>query len=460
MPRLTPAPGGVASLGGPERVFLRGDRALTPDGGRACARFTLRAGERSGWVLHRAPGAYAEPPAPLDPYGTLADTIGAWRSWSEQHERYEGVAEDAVRFAGRVIQGLTYQPSGAVVAAATTSLPELPGAGWNWDYRFAWVRDAALIARALSASSCSDEATSYFDWIVRAAVSCRHADRVQIVFGVEGERDLAEHELPHLAGHLGSRPVRVGNAAWRQQQLDVLGHVLDIAHELGDGLGTPDDLTAGFLCELADRAAQQWREPDSSIWEGREGERHYVVSKLGCWVALDRAVQLADRLGERARPSRWAAEREAIRKAVLSAGWCHERRAFTGAFGSDHLDAGVLLLPLSGLLPADDPRVTRTLAVLEDELGDDGLLRRWTGAEDGAFLLASFWLAECHARAGRLDRAQAVFERAAGAANDVGLLAEQVDPGTGAPLGNFPQAISHVGLIGAAQALSEAAVPA
>jgi GH15 family glucan-1,4-alpha-glucosidase len=456
VPRMVEEAGGVASIGGPERLFLRGERPLRADGGRACAAFTLRAGERAGWVLHRAPGAYADAPPPLDAHDTLADTTAAWRSWSELHSGYEGVEADAVHFAGVVIQGLTYQPTGAVVAAATTSLPEDPGGDANWDYRFGWLRDAAMIARALSASTCSDEATRYFDWIVRAGVSCREADRMQIMFGVEGERDLAEHELDHLAGHLDSRPVRVGNDAWRQQQLDVLGHVLGAAWEIRDELGTPDAFTASFLRQLADRAATQWREPDSSIWEGREGERHYVVSKVGCWVALDRAVALADRIGAGAGAARWARARDAIREAVLREGWSEERGAFTGAFGSDHLDAGVLLMPRAGIVGYDDPRMTATIERLEEELGDDGLLRRWTGADDGAFVLASFWLADCHAHAGRLERAEAVFERAAGAANDLGLLAEEVDVATGEPLGNMPQAIAHIGLVNAAQALTEA----
>jgi GH15 family glucan-1,4-alpha-glucosidase len=313
-----------------------------------------------------------------------------------------------------------------------------------------------MIARALSSSTCPDEARRYFDWIVRAAVSCRHSDEVQIVFGVEGERDLSEHELSHLAGYDGAAPVRVGNAAWRQKQLDVLGHVLDCAWSIRDELGTPDAFTADFLCQLADRAAKQWREQDSSIWEGREGERHYTVSKLGCWVALDRALGLADRLGQRAQPDRWRRARGEIRDVLLREAWHEGRGAFTGALGSDHLDAGVLLLPLSGFVDPRDPRVTSTIEVLERQLGDDGLLRRWTDAPDGAFLLASFWLAECHARAGRIDRAEAVFERAAACANDLGLLAEEVDPSTGAALGNTPQAISHIGLVNAAQALTEA----
>ena len=457
VPSFTREAGGVATIGGPERLFLRGDGAeIELDGASACSRVRLGAGQHAGWVLHRAAGSYAPPPPPLGARETLQDTAAAWQSWSQEHRGYDGLHGDRVRFASLVFQGLTYQPTGALVAAPTTSLPEVAGGDSNWDYRYVWLRDAAMTVRALSVSACSDESLRYFDWMVRAAVTCRAEEQVQIVFGVEGERDLSEHRLEHLAGHLDSRPVRVGNAAWRQKQLDVLGHVLDSAWVLGDELGTPDEFTAGFLCQLADRAAEQWREQDSSIWEGREGERHYVVSKVGCWVALDRAVRLADRLGARDRQARWAAARDELRRTVLREGFDERRGAFTGAFGSDHLDAGVLLLPLLGFVDGDDPRMTSTIAVLEDELGDGGLLRRWAGAEDGAFLTASFWLAECHARAGRTDRAHEVFEQAAGAANDLGLLAEEVDPASGAPLGNFPQAISHVGLVNAAVALTEA----
>ena len=456
VPRVVAEAGGLATLGGPERLFLRGDRDLRPDGRSARGRFAMSAGERAGWVVHRVGGPYARAPARIDAGRTLEDTTAAWRSWSEQHSGYGGAHAGAVHLAGLVVQGLTYAPSGAVVAAPTTSLPEVPGGDSNWDYRFGWLRDAAMIARALSVARCSDEPRRYFDWMVRAGVTCAGADDVQIMFGVEGERDLSEHELSHLAGHGGARPVRVGNAAWRQTQLDVLGHVLDCAWSIRDEIGELDAFTSEFLCQLANRAAEQWRETDSSIWEGREGERHYTVSKLGCWVALDRAVRLADRLGEHADPRRWADVRDELRETILREAWCEERSAFTGAFGSDHLDAGVLLMALSGFVDADDPRMTSTIAALEQHLGDDGLLRRWTGAEDGPFLLASFWLAECHALAGRLERAEHVFARAAAGANDLGLLAEEVDLTTGQPLGNFPQAISHVGLISAAVAITEA----
>jgi GH15 family glucan-1,4-alpha-glucosidase len=330
------------------------------------------------------------------------------------------------------------------------------GGGSNWDYRFAWLRDASLIARGLSVATCADESRRYFEWMTRAAVSCRHSDHVQIVFGVEGERDLSEHELGHLAGYRGSRPVRLGNAAWTQKQLDVLGEVLECASLVPAELGSLEPFTASFLCQLIDRAGEQWAETDSSIWEGREGERNYLVSKLMCWVALDRGVALAPQLGASADAARWSAARGAVCEAILRRGWSNEIGAFTGAFDSDRLDVGALLIPIFGFLPADDPRVERTIAVLERELGDDGLLRRWADAEDGAFLLASFWLAECHARAGRVERAQAVFERAFGHANDLGLLAEEVDPSSGELLGNFPQAFTHVGVITAAQAITEA----
>lgn len=447
---------GVATFGGPERLFLYGDRPLHPDGATARSRFTLRTGERASFVLHRMPGTFAAAPAALDPDAALDDTILAWRSWAEQHDGYEGLHRDAVRVARLMLQGLTYQPTGGVVAAATTSLPQIPGEGSNYDYRFVWLRDAAMIAQALSASTCSDEAARYFAWMARAAATCREEDQVQIMFGVEGERDLAEHALEHLGGHAGSRPVRVGNAAWSQKQLDVLGHVLDCAWVIREQLGEPDPFTVRFLWQLADRAARQWREPDSSIWEGREGERHYVVSKLYCWVALDRAIRLADLWGAPPTYRRWLGARDQIRRTLLHEAWHPGRGAFTGAFASDHLDVGVLLMPLVGFIDAADPRMERTIAALEDELGEDGLLRRWTDADDGAFLLASFWLSECHARAGRLDRAHVVFERAAGAANPLGVLAEEVDPASGSPLGNMPQAISHVGLINAATALTHA----
>jgi GH15 family glucan-1,4-alpha-glucosidase len=464
VPRLVREGAQIVSVGGPVRMFLADGGALEPDGGSARARLTLREGERRGFVLRRVPGVDAGPPAPLDADATLQDTIAAWRSWSDMHEGFEGPYRDAVLHSTRVIQGLTYQPTGAVIAAASCSLPEVPGGSENWDYRFAWLRDASLIARALLAATCADEAQRYFRWIARAAVSCRESEHVQIVFGAAGERLLDERELEHLEGFAGSRPVRIGNAAFRQRQLDVLGEVLDVARALGDDLaGELDDFTAAFLCQLVDRAAEQWREPDAGMWERRDGERRHTVSAAMCWVALDRGVQLAGALGAHAEPERWARVRDGIREAVLEQAWCEARGAYVGTLGGDELDAGVLLLPLVGFLDAGDERMRRTVAAIDAGLGDRGVHRRLESrAEEGAFLPVTFWLAACHARAGDVAAARSAFERALSCANDVGLLAEMADPQTGEPRGNTPQALSHVGLIYAAQQIAQAveAVPA
>ena len=451
VPRLVREGGQVVTVGGPDRLFLADGGALEPDGGSARGRLVLRAGERRAFVLRRGR------PEPLDGEATLADTIEAWRSWSAMHGGYDGPYRDEVLHATLVVQGLTYQPTGAVVAAASSSLPEVPGGTENWDYRYAWLRDASLIARALLAATCADEAQRYFHWMTRAAVSCRDSGHVQIVFGAEGERMLEEAELDHLEGFGGSRPVRIGNAAWRQRQHDVLGEVLDVALALGEDLEL-DDFSAAFLCQLADRAAEQWREPDAGVWERRDGDRRHTVSAVMCWVALDRAVQLADALGPHADAPRWGRARDEIREEVERRAWSERRGAYAGVLGEDELDAAVLLLPLVGFADAGEERMARTIDAIDQALGDGGLHRRLEGREDeGAFLPVTFWLAACRALAGDVDAARAAFERAAGCANDVGLLAEMADPATGEPRGNVPQALSHVGLITAARCLAEAA---
>ena len=460
VPHLTRQDGLIVSLGGPERLFLSGGTDLEVSGGRAHGRLRLRAGEKLALALHRRPGVTAATPPILDAEVALAATIASWESWSEMHQKYDGPYRDEVLRSALIVQGLTYQPSGAVVAAATTSLPEVPGGGANWDYRFGWLRDASLIARALLEATCSDEAKSYFEWMARAAVSCRHSENVQIVFGARGERNLDERVLDHLDGFGGAQPVRVGNAAWRQVQLDVLGEVIDVAALLGDDLEV-DEFTRGFLCQLIDRAEGQWGEPDAGVWESRDpGERH-TFSMVMCWVALDRGVNLAPRLGDHARPEAWSAAREEVRARVLGDGWNPERGAYTGEIGGDVLDASVLLLPLMGFLDAGDERMRRTIAAVEHGLGDNGLIRRREDMpEEGAFLPACFWLAACQALSGDRESATATFERACAAANDVGLLPEMADPATGAGMGNVPQALSHVGLIAAAHLLRTDRVPA
>jgi len=393
----------------------------------------------------------------LSASAALDDTAEGWRSWAGEHTGYSGYHEEEVQRSALVLQALTYAPSGAIVAAPTTSLPEIAGGEANWDYRFTWLRDASLTLRALWVAACPTEASRYFDWM-EAAVGSDSERRVQIMFGVEGERDLTEHELDHLEGYRGSRPVRIGNEAWRQRQLDVMGEVLDAAYVLRDQLDPVSDATAAFLANMADRAAAEWQDTDAGIWEGREGERHYTSSKLFCWVALDRAVKLGPLLGGHSRSEQWEPVRDEIREAILTKAWCEERGAYGGAFGSDRLDASVLLMPIMGLVESAEERMLATINAIDEELGDDGLVRRWTGtsAEEGTFVICSFWLAGCLARAGELERAKHVFERVISHANDVGLLAEEIDPRDGSLLGNFPQAFSHVGLITAAWAIDEA----
>ena len=456
VPRLARESGQVVTVGGPARLFVADGGALEPEGGSACGRLMLRDGQRHGFVVRRGDGVEAAAPEPLDAEATLADTIEAWRSWAAMHDGFDGPDRDAVLRSALVLQGLTYQPTGAIVAAASSSLPEVPGGTENWDYRYAWLRDASLIARALQSATCADEAGRYFRWMTRAAVSCRDSEHVQIVFGAGGERMLDERELDHLEGFEGSRPVRIGNGAWRQRQLDVLGEVLDVALALGDDLEL-DDFSAAFLCQLVDRAVEQWREPDAGVWERRDGERRHTASAAMCWVALDRGVRLARALGPHAEPERWARVRDEVRATVLEQAWSERRGAFAGTLGGDGLDAAVLLLPLVGFIDPADERMRRTIAAIDDALGDRGLHRRLEGRDDeGAFLPVTFWLSACLALAGDLGAARAAFERAAGCANDVGLLAEMADPRTGAPQGNVPQALSHVGLITAARCLAEA----
>jgi GH15 family glucan-1,4-alpha-glucosidase len=457
IPEFVEHEGCVATVGGADSLTLRTCTPLRIDLDRVTATFRLREGESACFSVQHQQGSRVNTDEVVEAATALEETMAGWCSWTDQHPRYVGRWSDHVRRSALVLQALTYQPSGAIVAAPTTSLPEVVGGAANWDYRFAWLRDASMTLEALWIAACPDEAARNFEWMARAAVGAGRAGGVQIVFGVEGERDLTEHVLPHLRGHQDSRPVRVGNDAWRQTQLDVFGEVLASAHLLRDQLGDMAPATLTFLADLADVAAERWREPDSGIWEGREGLRDYLSSKLMCWVALDRAFSMADLLGVDPDRSRWwEAQRDIIRATILKDGWSEEVGAYTGAFGSDHLDASVLLMSIVGFHDADDERMRATVEVIDRELTRDGLVRRWTGAEDGAFFICSFWLADCLAREGRLDRAVEVFESAIGCANDVGLLSEEVDLERRQLIGNFPQALSHVGVINAAASIDAA----
>jgi len=456
--------GGARTFGGPSRVTVRAGVALEEVAeATLAAAFAVRAGEGTGFALRWASAEDSDPRATDagEVAARMEDVEAAWRSWEAEHDVYAGAHREAVRLSSRVLKGLTYRATGAIVAAPTTSLPEAVGGERNWDYRYAWVRDASLTVEALRLGTCSQEAGEFVSFMTSAAGGRVGPEQpLQIMYGVGGERDLSERELPHLRGWRDSAPVRVGNGAWTQTQLDTYGELVNAIHLHRDELGELHPEIQRFVGDLADAAAHRWRETDAGMWEMRGAPRHHLSSKVLCWVALDRAVALAPRLGEHARVARWSAERDAVRAAILERGWSDARGAYAQALDSDELDAAALLMPLVGFLPAQDPRMRATIEAIAADLTQDGLVLRYRVHEgdnhdglvggEGTFVLCSFWLVACLALLGERDRARDLFERVTGYANDLGLLAEEIDTTTGELLGNFPQAFSHIGLVVAA----------
>jgi GH15 family glucan-1,4-alpha-glucosidase len=396
----------------------------------------------------------------------IEDTLAGWVSWESEHDVYAGPHRDLVRFSARVLKGLTFRPTGAIVAAPTCSLPEGVGGERNWDYRYSWIRDASLTLEALYIGACSDEAEEFVSFMTSSAGGLASGGSLQIMYGIRGEHDLSERELPHLRGWRDSRPVRVGNGAWDQTQLDVYGELLNALHLYHERLGELHPEIQRFAADLAGTAARRWRETDAGMWEMRGEPRHHLSSKVLCWAALDRAVKLAPRLGEHGRVAEWAAERDRIRQAILSRGWSERAQAYAQSFDSDELDAAQLLMPILGFVPASDPRMRSTIEAIARDLTQDGLVLRYRSqdglnadgleGEEGTFVICSFWLVSALAMAGEVERAERLFEQLAGYANDLGLLAEEIDTATGEQLGNFPQAFSHIGLITAAAELDRA----
>jgi GH15 family glucan-1,4-alpha-glucosidase len=433
------------------------------------ASFSVSEGEQLGFSLRWAAAEDREPPRPT-PADRVAerieDTVEAWRSWEAKHDIYEGPHRELVRLSSRVLKGLTYRPTGAIVAAPTTSLPETVGGERNWDYRFSWIRDSSLTIEALYIGACSDEAEEFVSFMTSSAGGRAGEGSLQIMYGIGGEHDLSERELPHLRGWRDSSPVRVGNGAWDQVQLDVYGELLNSLWLYRERLGELHPEIQAFVADLADTAARRWKETDSGMWEMRGEPRHHLSSKVLCWTALDRAVKLAPALGEHAKAEEWTVTREEIRDAILERGWSEEKQAFAQSFDSSELDAAQLLMPVLGFLPATDERMRSTIEAIARELREDGLVLRYRNeeglnadgltGEEGTFVICSFWLVSCLAKAGEVERAERLFDQLAGYANDLGLLAEEIDTANGEQLGNFPQAFSHIGLITAAYEIDKA----
>ena len=460
---------GGARTFGAGRVALRSVPPLELEDGTIGSSFTLSEDQGAGFSLAWAPPEQREPHKPTPAAQVSArieDTAEAWRSWEAEHDIYDGPHRELVRTSSRVLKGLTYRPTGAIVAAPTTSLPETVGGERNWDYRFSWIRDSSLTVEALYIGTCSDEAAEFVSFMTSSAGGRAGEGSLQIMYGVGGEHDLSERELPHLAGWRGSRPVRVGNGAWDQVQLDVYGELLNSLWLYHEKLGDLHPEIQAFIADLADTAARRWSETDAGMWEMRGGPRHHLSSKVLCWTALDRAVRLAPKLDEFAKAEEWAAERDRIREAVLERGWSEEKQAYAQSFDSDDLDAAQLLMPILGFLPVTDERMRSTIEAIARELTEEGLVLRYRNdeglnadgltGEEGTFVICSFWLVSCLAKAGEIERAEKLFDQLVGCANELGLLAEEIDTANGEQLGNFPQAFSHIGLITAAWAIDQA----
>jgi len=458
VPWLERVPDGVVATAGPDEFRLSTPLPLTLEGGTVRASFAAVEGARErltlSWSL-----SYEETPPVEDADSALARTEAWWREWSERCT-YQGPYRDAVLRSLVVLKAMTSETTGALIAAPTTSLPEDLGGARNWDYRYCWLRDSVLALEALLACGYTAEALAFRDYLLR--VGTGHPSALQIMYGIGGERRLTEFELGQLPGYEGSTPVRIGNAASEQFQLDVFGEVAAMAHLGAEGTGRIERWLWPRGRAIVEHVESIWRRPDDGIWESRGPRRHYTYSKVMAWVVFDRAVRLAERFGLDAPLDRWRDTRDEIHRQVCEQGYDAERRTFTQYYGSRELDASVLNIPLVGFLPGNDERVTGTIDAVVRELGRDGFVSRYsTGATDdgltgdeGQFLACSFWLASALALNGRVDQARELFERLLALTNDLGLLSEEYDVKRQRQVGNTPQAFSHLTLIGAAHAIA------
>ncbi|HEY7303515.1 MAG TPA: glycoside hydrolase family 15 protein [Bryobacteraceae bacterium] len=451
------ADGRTQAIAGPDRVVLATPVPLRGEDLTTRSNFEVSEGQEIPFVLT---WSYSFGPIPHQPDAatTIENVTRAWERWSSKHTPKGPYAEEVLRSI-ITLKALTHHDTGGIVAAATTSLPEAIGGGRNWDYRVCWLRDSTFTLYALLEAGFTDEAKYWRDWLIRAAAG--DPEQLQIMYGVAGERRLTEFEMPELPGYEASQPVRIGNAASEQLQLDVYGEIMDSLYLARQKGLVKLDVGWNLQKALVTHLEEIWPQPDSGIWEVRGPRRHFVFSKVMAWVAFDRAVRSIEEFGEEGPLDRWRKLRGEIHDEVCRLGYSHELESFVQYFGSKQLDASILMMPLVGFLPADDPRMKSTVAAIEKHLMRDGFVARYKPdsavdgihGSEGTFLACSFWLADNYVLQGRLDEAQKLFERLLAVRNDVGLLSEEYDPSEKRQLGNFPQAFSHLALVNTAHNL-------
>ena len=454
----------IAGIAGPDSVVLRSNVRMHGENMRTVGEFTVKAGERAHFVLTYAP-SHEEPPEPAEPEDDLDVVEAGWKKWTARN-KLDGPWNDAVTRSLITLKALTYGPTGGIVAAPTTSLPEHIGGQRNWDYRFCWLRDSTLTLLALMNAGYYDEAGKWREWLLRAVAGS--PNQVQIMYGIAGERRLTEWQVGWLPGYENSAPVRIGNAAHSQLQLDVLGELMDTLHQARCGGLAPNADGWGLEVEFIKHLEKIWESEDSGIWEVRGNEQDFVYSKVMAWVAFDRAIKSAQTFKLDGDIAHWKTVRDKIHADVCKNGYDDKRKSFVRSYGSKELDASLLLMPAVGFLKPEDPRIINTIHAIEKELTVDGLVLRYDTelADDGLppgegfFLACSFWLVDAYAMLGQRDKATALFERLLDLRNDVGLLSEEYDLRAKRQVGNFPQALSHLALVNSASNLAHREKPA
>ena len=456
--------GALRAIAGPDMLVLRASVPVHGEDLKTVGEFSVGAGETVTFDLTHSP-SHLPPPGAIDPVMALSGTETFWQAWSDQIAA-AGPWTDAVKRSLIVLKALTYRPTGGIVAAPTTSLPEQLGGVRNWDYRFCWLRDSTLTLLALMEAGHEGEAKAWHDWLLRAVAGS--PSQAQIMYGLAGERRLPEWEIPWLPGYEGAKPVRIGNGAAGQMQLDIYGEVMDVLFQARRRGLTYSEVEWKLQKALVCHLETAWLQPDEGIWEVRGGRQHFTHSKVMCWVAFDRAVRSLEQFGCDGPLDRWRRLRQEIHDDICQKAFDADLNSFVQSYGSKQLDASLLLLPLVGFLPPGDPRMVGTVSAIENRLMRDGFVLRYDTAEtrdglppgEGAFLACSFWLADNFILQGRQEEGRALFERLLRLCNDVGLLAEEYDPQAGRMVGNFPQAFSHVALVNTALNLSRMEGPA